>query len=159
MNVLLDTNIWISGLLWGGNPRKIIQLAITKQIVLYSSKLLIDELRLTLAYPKLQRRLATLEITAEELLIEVSQITQLSYPVHLFTIPELRDPKDKIVLETALSVPVEIIVSGYKDLLILREFQKIPILTTKQFLENYQFLYMEQKINQKLPIVYRKRIR
>jgi uncharacterized protein len=139
MKVLLDTNIWISGLLWGGNPRKIIQLGVTKQIVFYSSRLLIDELRLTLAYPKLQRRLAKLEITAEELLIEVSRITQLSQPVPFSSIPELRDLKDKIVLETAVSVPVEIIVSGDEDLLILREFQKIPILTTKQFLENYQF--------------------
>jgi hypothetical protein len=138
MKVLLDTNIWISGLLWGGNPRKIIQLAVANQIVLYSSKPLIDELRATLAYPKLQRRLAKLEITAEELLIEVSRITQLSQPFALFSIPELRDAKDKIVLETALSVPVEVIVSGDDDLLILIEFQKIPILTTKQFLENYQ---------------------
>jgi uncharacterized protein len=139
MKVLLDTNIWISGLLWGGNPRKIIQLGVTKQIVFYSSRLLIDELRLTLAYPKLQRRLAKLEITAEELLIEVSRITHLSQPIPFSSIPELRDTNDKIVLETAVSVPVEIIISGDEDLLILGEFQRIPILTTKQFLENYQF--------------------
>ena len=40
MKVLLDTNIWISGLLWGGNQRKIIQLAQQKQIFIYSSNLL-----------------------------------------------------------------------------------------------------------------------
>ena len=137
MKVLLDTNIWISGLLWGGNPRQIIQLAIAERIVLYSSRLLIDELQATLAYPKLQRRLEKLTITKEELLVEVARITQLSQPVSLSSIPKLRDPKDKIVLETAVSVPVEIIVSGDEDLLILGEFQKIPILTTKQFLENY----------------------
>ncbi|MGL5940873.1 MAG: putative toxin-antitoxin system toxin component, PIN family [Waterburya sp.] len=156
MKVLLDTNIWISGLLWGGNPRKIIQLAITKQIVLYSSKLLIEELRATLAYPQLQCRLEQLEITAEELLIQVCRITQLFQPVPFSSILELRDPKDKIVLETAVSVPVATIVSGYKELLILREFQKIPILTTKQFLENYQLLCIEQKINQRPPRGYRK---
>jgi putative PIN family toxin of toxin-antitoxin system len=143
MKVLLDTNIWISGLLWGGNPRRIIQLAVAKQIVIYSSSLLIDELQATLAYPKLQRRLEKLEITAEELLVEVSRITQLSQPVCLSSIPELRDPKDKIVLETALSVPVDVIVSGDEDLLVLGEFHKIPILTTKQFLENYQFADIE----------------
>jgi putative PIN family toxin of toxin-antitoxin system len=139
MKVLLDTNIWISGLLWGGNPRRIIQLAMAEQIVLYSSKLLIDELQATLAYSKLQRRLEKLEITAEELLIEVARITQLSQPVAIFDLSQLRDPKDKIVLETALSVPVEVIVSGDEDLLVLGEFQKIPILATQQFLENYQF--------------------
>lgn len=140
MKVLLDTNIWISGLLWGGNPRRIIQLAVAEQIVVYSSKLLIDELQATLTYPKLQRRLEKLEITTEELLIEVAQITQLSQPVSLSSIPELRDPKDKIVLETAVSVPVEVIISGDEDLLVLAEFQMIPILTTKQFLENERFI-------------------
>ena len=139
MRVLLDTNIWISGLLWGGNPRRIIQLAVSEQIVLYSSKLLIEELQTTLAYPKLQRRLEKLAITAEELLVEVARITQLCQPVTISDLSQLRDPKDKIVLETAVSVPVEVIVSGDEDLLILREFQDIPILTTKQFLENYQF--------------------
>ena len=139
MKVLLDTNIWISGLLWGGNPRRVVRLAIAKQIVIYSSKLLIDELQATLAYPKLQRRLEKLEITTEELLVEVARITQLSEPTSLSNIPELRDPKDKIVLETAIGVPVEVIISGDEDLLVLGEFQQIPILTTKQFLENYRF--------------------
>lgn len=139
MKVLLDTNIWISGLLWGGNPRQIIQLALSEQIVIYSSKILIDELQATLAYPKLLRRLEKLAITAEELLVEVAGITQLSQPVTISELDQLRDPKDKIVLETALGVPVEVIVSGDEDLLILGEFRQIPILTTKQFLENYQF--------------------
>ena len=139
MKVLLDTNIWISGLLWGGNPRRIIQLAVSEQIVIYSSKLLIDELQATLGYPKLQRRLEKLAITAEELLVEVTCITKLSQPVAISDLSQLRDSKDKIVLETALSVPVEVIVSGDKDLLILKEFQEITILTTKQFLENYHF--------------------
>ena len=124
----------------GGNPRRIIQLAVSEQIVLYSSKLLIEELQTTLAYPKLQRRLEKLAITAEELLVEVARITQLCQPVTISDLSQLRDPKDKIVLETAVSVPVEAIVSGDEDLLILREFQDIPILTTKQFLENYQFV-------------------
>ena len=140
MKVLLDTNIWISGLLWGGNPRRIIKLAMSEQIVIYSSKLLIDELQATLAYPKLQRRLEKLAITAEELLVEVAGITQLSQSIAISELDQLRDPKDKIVLETALGVPVEVIVTGDEDLLILEEFQKIPILTTKQFLENYRFV-------------------
>ncbi|MDJ0632861.1 MAG: putative toxin-antitoxin system toxin component, PIN family [Xenococcaceae cyanobacterium MO_188.B29] len=118
----------MSGLLWGGNPRKIIQLAIAEQIVLYSSKLLIDELQAALAYPKLQRRLKKLEITTEELLVEVYRLIQLSQPILLSNISELRDSKDKIVLETALSVPVEIIISGDEDLLVLGQFQN-----------NYQF--------------------
>ena len=137
MKVLLDTNIWISGLLWGGKPGQIIQLGQQKKILFYSSQFLLEELEVTLAYPKLQRRLAKLEITAKELLNEVSRIISLTQPVHLSNITELRDRQDKIVLEAAVSVPVDVIVSGDEDLLVLGKFQKIPIVSVNQFLDNY----------------------
>ena len=140
MKVLLDTNVWISGLLWGGKPRQIIQLGQQKQILIYSSQLLIKELELTLAYLKLQRRLDKLEITTEELLQEVFKIVTLIQPVSLPSIPELRDSKDKIVLETAVSVPVNAIVSGDEDLLVMKKFQEIPIVTVKDFLDIYNNL-------------------
>lgn len=68
MKVLLDTNIWVSGLLWGGNPRTIIHLAEQKQIILYTSLPLLNELQNILTYPKLQRRLKKLEKTSDYLL-------------------------------------------------------------------------------------------
>ncbi|MBE9051206.1 putative toxin-antitoxin system toxin component, PIN family [Nostocales cyanobacterium LEGE 11386] len=47
MKILLDTNVWISGLLWGGNPRKIIQLAEEELITVYTSLSLFQELEET----------------------------------------------------------------------------------------------------------------
>ncbi len=106
MNVLLDTNVWISGLLWGGNPRKIIQQAEREQITIYLSLPLFQEIEQTLNYPKLQVRLQALGIATNQLLLGVRQITQFCQPIPLSEVPELRDPKDKIILEAALSVPV-----------------------------------------------------
>ena len=80
-----------------------------------------------------------MEITAEELVDEVCRIIQVCEPISRLNISELRDLKDKIVLETALSVPVEVIITGDEDLLVLGQFQGILILTTAQFLEGYQF--------------------
>jgi len=137
MNVLLDTNVWISGLLWGGNPRKIIQQAEREQITIYLSLSLFQELEETLKYPKLQVRLQALGIAVNQLLLGVRQITQFCEPIPLSEVPELRDPKDKIILEAALSVPVDVIVSGDRDLLVLGEFQQIPIVTVLDFLERY----------------------
>lgn len=137
MKVLLDTNIWISGLLWGGNPKKVIQLAALEKITVYTSLSLFQELEQTLGYPKLQLRLQKLEITANYLLSEVRRMTQFCEPILLADIPELRDAKDKKILEAALSVPVEVIVSGDEDLLVLGEFQQIPILTASGFWERY----------------------
>lgn len=120
MKVLLDTNIWISGLLWGGYPKKIIELAETDQVTLYMSLSMFEELEQTLGYPKLQRRLQKIEMSANYLLSEVRQITQFCQPLNLPDISNLRDAKDKKILEAALSVPVEVIISGDEDLLILK---------------------------------------
>lgn len=126
-------------MLWGGNPRKIIQQAEWEQITLYLSLSLFQELKEALNYPKLQVRLQALGIAVNQLLLGVRQITQFCQPISLSEVPELRDPKDKIILEAALSVPVDVIISGDGDLLVLGEFQQIPIVTVSDFLELYEY--------------------
>ncbi|MEH2399549.1 putative toxin-antitoxin system toxin component, PIN family [Nostoc sp.] len=43
--------------------------------------------------------------------------------------PQLRDPDDTVILGTAVAANAEVIVTGDLDLLMLTEFNKIPILT------------------------------
>jgi putative PIN family toxin of toxin-antitoxin system len=50
MKVLLDTNVWISGLLWGGKARQVIKLVQEKKITIYTSLVLLNELMETLNY-------------------------------------------------------------------------------------------------------------
>ena len=45
-----------------------------------------------------------------------------------------RDPKDNFILELAIKARADFIVTGDKDLLVLKSFHSIPILTTHQFL-------------------------
>ena len=138
MNVLLDTNIRISGLLWGGNPRKIINLAEHQEIAVYTSLPLLEELRIVLADHTFAHHLQQMGITVDYLMIQVNNITELCQPTALGNIPNLTDPNDKIVLETAVTIPVDFIISGDLDLLVLREFQGIQIVTPSPFLERYQ---------------------
>ncbi len=53
MRVLLDTNVWISGLLWGGMPNQVVRMARSGQITAIVSIEILTELRNTLGYPKL----------------------------------------------------------------------------------------------------------
>lgn len=46
-----------------------------------------------------------------------------------------RDPDDDLVLATALAANAEVIITGDKDLLVLRTHQGIRILSPRQFLE------------------------
>jgi predicted nucleic acid-binding protein len=47
----------------------------------------------------------------------------------------LRDPKDLIVLAAAITAEADAIVTGDEDLLSLKSFEGIPILTARQALE------------------------
>ncbi|MEH2258123.1 putative toxin-antitoxin system toxin component, PIN family [Nostoc sp.] len=51
--------------------------------------------------------------------------------------PQLRDPDDTVILATALAANAEVIVTGDLDLLVLMEFNVIPILTSQDFLNRY----------------------
>jgi putative PIN family toxin of toxin-antitoxin system len=88
-----------------------------------------------LSYRKLQQRLAMLSITSEEILTGMQEISVI-FPIQPLEVPKLRDPKDAMVLATAIASQADAIISGDSDLLILETYQNIPILTAKQFLDS-----------------------
>lgn len=66
MRVVLDTNTVISGLLWPGNPRRILDLARSGEVILCVSQALLIELLDVLRRPKFVARLALIGATPEE---------------------------------------------------------------------------------------------
>jgi len=52
----------------------------------------------------------------------------------VLSITVCRDPKDNVVLETAVLGDVDCIVTGDQDVLVLNEFQGIAICTPAQFI-------------------------
>lgn len=136
MKIVVDTNVWISALLWGGIPDRVIYLAEIGQLNIAASEPLLNELANTLGYAKLQPRLQLLGTTVEALVLSVRQLVEL-YPVTLLTVNSLRDSDDIVVLSTAVSVNADAIVTGDRDLLILIQFFEIPIMTPQAFLNCY----------------------
>lgn len=137
MRVVIDTNVWISGLLFGGNPQKIIALGKSKQIKIICSIPLLNEIIDTLNYPKLQKRLAKLEVTPENLLSTIYSYVQILPITEIEPVANLRDDDDLKILATAFLNQAVVIVSGDSDLLILKEYQGILIMTAKEFLATY----------------------
>ena len=136
MKVVLDTNVWISALLWGGVPDQVINLAEIGQINIAASEPLLNELVTTLGYAKLQPRLQLLRTTVEALVLSVRQLVE-PYPITFLTVASLRDPDDTIVLATAVSGSADVIITGDRDLLTLVQFSEIPIMTSQAFLNRY----------------------
>jgi putative PIN family toxin of toxin-antitoxin system len=136
MRVVLDVNVWISALLWAGVPRQVVDKAASEEITIFASEPLFAELAATIGRAKFEAKILSLGRTTEDLINLVASFLQWCQPI-IVDVPQLRDPKDLIIIATAVGADAEVLVTGDRDLLILNEFEGIPILTPQQFLERY----------------------
>ncbi|MBD2177468.1 putative toxin-antitoxin system toxin component, PIN family [Pseudanabaena sp. FACHB-1998] len=60
MIVVLDTNIWVSAIIWGGIPDQIVSLKQLGQIEIASSQKMLNELERTFNKKKIQPKLAAI---------------------------------------------------------------------------------------------------
>jgi uncharacterized protein len=133
MRIVLDTNVWLSGLLWGGVPAQILQLVEQGQLEAIVSEEILIELRQTLDRPKLQKRLNQLGIDANAIMLAVRQAVVI-VESEVIQVDNLRDPKDAIIIAAAISGEAAFIISGDQDLLVLQEISSIPILSPRDFI-------------------------
>jgi putative PIN family toxin of toxin-antitoxin system len=68
-----------------------------------------------------------------EFILLLSQLAEIVYPRHKVDI--CRDKKDNKFIELALTAKVKIIVSGDNDLLSIKEYMGIKILSANEFLK------------------------
>jgi len=131
--VVIDTNVWISGLIFGGNPEKIIRLFINGQINIIISEEILSELRRKICqrFPLFLPNLELLEASIREdaLLVKLGTVQ----------IDVSRDVNDNVFIETAVIGDAECIISGDNDLLVLGSYEHIKILKLAEFLSRYGF--------------------
>jgi putative PIN family toxin of toxin-antitoxin system len=137
MKVVLDTNIWVSAIIWGGIPDQILLLREQQKLTIAMSQELLDELESTFNKRKLAPKLQALTLTVSTI-INLIQESVIFYPIQQLNVPELRDADDNIILATAIAAEADVIITGDQDLLILLEYQEIAIRTAKDFLNEYQ---------------------
>jgi uncharacterized protein len=135
MSVVLDTNVWLSAILWGGVPGQILQRVESGELQAIGSEAILDELTRTLNRPKLQKRLKQLGLEADAVMQAIRQV-MVVVPTVSIEVPNLRDPKDAIIVAAAIAGNVEAIVTGDQDLLVLGTVEGIPILLPRDFLSN-----------------------
>ena len=134
MRLVLDTNIVIAALLWRGPPRQLLDQIIDRSdIELYSSSLLLSELSEVLSRPRFAQRINVAGLAVTALLADYADLVATVVPTPLSERVS-RDPDDDEVLACAIAANADVIVSGDQDLLTLKIFQGIPILTVTQML-------------------------
>jgi putative PIN family toxin of toxin-antitoxin system len=131
LRLVLDTNTVLSALLWGGTPARLITAARAREIALWSSPALLEELRGVIHREKFAQRLAERGLSAGILFDGYATLCQLATPQ---AIPRTSiDADDDKVLATGLAARAHLIVSGdHQHLVSLKQFHGIPIITAAQ---------------------------
>jgi putative PIN family toxin of toxin-antitoxin system len=130
MKVVIDINIFVSSFLWEGNPKKVVDRAIEGIDELYITKEILEQISDVMNRPKFNTSkeniayyIKSIEETANEIIIH-QKIQDGS-----------RDVDDNIILECGIAGNVDYIITGDEDLLVLKEFNGIKIVTPKEYLE------------------------
>jgi putative PIN family toxin of toxin-antitoxin system len=125
----------VSAFLWQGIPGRLLELAIEKEIQLYTSRALLDELADVLPRKKLAKKVLATSLTVTQMLRHYQRLTTVVNARGL-TQAVSRDTDDDEVLACAVAAHAELIISGDGDLLDLKRFKHIPILTPIQALHH-----------------------
>ena len=133
IRVVLDTNVIISGWLWSGSPRQVLNIARERRIQTVISEAILDELRDVLSRPKFVARLNHIGKMVEEILTEYLQFTEIVESAQVKSVID-RDPDDDAVLACAIGGKADYIVTGDDHLLALKNFREISIVNVNQFL-------------------------
>ena len=129
-HVVLDTNIIISAILFGGKPKAVIDLIISGTVFCSLSLPIIEELISVLQRPKFGFS-ASACLQVVEQLHGICRI--VSPQVHLDVITE--DPDDNRILECAVAANADFIITGDPHLLKIQSFKGIRIMRPAEFLQ------------------------
>ncbi len=127
MIVVLDTSVWISAMEFGGVPELAAERALTRDVPAISSFIEAEVIRILVCKFDRQEQAVREDLRA-------MWGRALRVDVHGLLSGTCRDPNDDAVLETAVNAGAHLLVSGDKDLLILKSFQSIAIATPAEYL-------------------------
>ena len=129
MKIVLDTNVFISAIFFGGQPLKVLQSIVSKHNDAYISPEIWDECndvieRMAEKYPSRMK---------QQLIDEVFKLFKVIIPSSEISI--CRDPDDDKFISCAIEASCMYIISGDDDLLSLGNAGEVRICTPTEFLE------------------------
>jgi putative PIN family toxin of toxin-antitoxin system len=127
--IVLDTNVLISAIVFGGRPREVLERVISGTCSIAISLEMLDEFQGVLEGRKFRYPSAIVHNIINELLA-VSELLQPKTKVEQIKV----DPSDNYILECALESGDACIVTGDRHLLELGQFEGIAILHVAGFL-------------------------
>ena len=132
MKIVLDTNVFISGIFFSGPPSKILQAWRDSKIqILLSEEILTEYQRVA---EELSVKFPAVNI---EQIIELLTIYGEVFETKDISVTICEDPDDNKFIECAIASNSKLIVSGDKHLLKISGYQGISVLKPRDFMDNY----------------------
>jgi len=130
IKVVIDTNVFISAFVFGGNALEIVRLFLKDDIEVYISPFIFEEITRIL-----REKFLWEELKIEKLLQLIGPKVNEVYPKVRVSIIKSKDDDNRI-LECALESKADYIISGDKrHILPLKELEGIKIVSVSEFLE------------------------
>lgn len=131
MKIVVDTNVMISGIFFGGFPQKVLRAIVLNEVTACATTEIIDE------YEEIIERM----IQKKQGHLNANILTPVLQNLELIETKSIvdicRDPDDNKFLGCAKDAKALYIVSGDTDLLVLENYEDIDIITAKEFCERY----------------------
>ena len=132
MKIVLDTNVFISGIFFSGPPAQILRAWKDRKIQIVLSKEILDEYQRV--GEELSKKFPSIDI---EPIIELLTIYGEVVETEGISVTICEDPDDNMFIECAIASSSKIIVSGDKHLLKISGYQGIESVKPRDFVERF----------------------
>jgi hypothetical protein len=132
---VVDINVLVSGLLWKGNPSRLVDALLDGSATLCASAAILAEFEEVIQREKFQKRLKHTGRSVPEIISRFRAVALIVESPDIPVPSTLRDTDDIHVLACAAGACADGIVTGDNDLLSMQTFERMPILSVRQALD------------------------
>lgn len=131
MRIVVDTNVVMSGVFFGGAPGRVVEAVARGEVEAFATSAILDE------YAATRRELEARGVGRFDGsgLARFDMMVNVIDPVSQVRVS--RDPDDDKFLSCAIDARCVYVVSGDKDLLVLGSFHGVEIVTARQFCDRH----------------------
>lgn len=130
LSVCIDSNVYVSAIGFGGKPLQVVEFALKQEFLLVASLHILNEARKNLI-----KKVGLKSSEVEYFIENIIAVATIFSPSGLVTV--LADPKDNLVIETALMGFADVLVTGDKAIAALKSVGDLKIETTSLFLGRF----------------------
>ena len=133
MRIVVDTNVLASAVFFGGKPGELLRLILARTVSAVATQEILNEYQDTIDYLLKKYKGRGLHLSAVPIYSSMEIIPART------RVTVCRDPDDDKFISCAIDGQCYYVVSGDKDLLTLKKYRHVKIVTVSEFLELLQW--------------------